>query len=132
MVELILSMQGGSLKKELYEAGISATASAFVQQRNKISWEIFENILLNFNKSCTDDKRFKGYKIVAVDGTSINMARNENSESYVNNGTGKGYNQLHVTALYDILNKTFQYCYIQPQPTRDEKGGTSSIVSTIQ
>lgn len=30
MVKLILSMQGGSLKKELYDAGLNASASAFV------------------------------------------------------------------------------------------------------
>lgn len=34
VVTLLHSMQGGSLKKELYDAGITATASAFVQQRN--------------------------------------------------------------------------------------------------
>ena len=34
-INLLLSMQGGSLKKELYEAGMEITASAFVQQRKK-------------------------------------------------------------------------------------------------
>ena len=33
MMKLLISMQGGSLQKELHEAGISATASAFVQNR---------------------------------------------------------------------------------------------------
>ena len=36
MVNLLLSMQGGSLKKELYDAGIDVTASAFVQQRRTL------------------------------------------------------------------------------------------------
>ena len=31
VINLLLSMQGGSLKKELYDAGISVSASAFVQ-----------------------------------------------------------------------------------------------------
>ena len=35
MVNLLLSMQGGSLKKELYGAGVDVTASAFVQQRHE-------------------------------------------------------------------------------------------------
>ena len=35
--KLLLSMQGGSLNKELYDAGIGVTASAFVQQRKKLS-----------------------------------------------------------------------------------------------
>ena len=33
MLKLLISMQGGSLQKELYEARISATSSAFVQSR---------------------------------------------------------------------------------------------------
>ena len=36
MVHLLLSMQGGSLNKELHQAEINASASAVVQQRKKI------------------------------------------------------------------------------------------------
>ncbi len=36
VINLLFSMQGGSLKKELYDAGVSTTASTFVQQRDKI------------------------------------------------------------------------------------------------
>ncbi len=42
VINLLLSMNGGSLKKEVYDAGISATASAFVQQRNKFSWRFWK------------------------------------------------------------------------------------------
>ena len=54
MVNLLLSMQGGSLKKELYDAGIDVTASAFVQQRNKLSWTVFEDAFEHFNANCND------------------------------------------------------------------------------
>ena len=132
MVELLLSMQGGSLKKELYDAGIKVTASAFVQQRDKISWEVFEKILLLFNERCTDSKTYKGYKVFAVDGTTVNMARNESSESYVkSDSTSKGYNQFHVTPLYDVLNKTYQYCCIQPQPKQDEIGALAVMLAWL-
>ena len=47
MVNLLLSMQGGSLNEELYDAGIDVTASAFVQRRNKLSWTIFEDVFEN-------------------------------------------------------------------------------------
>ena len=56
MVNLLLSMQGGSLKKELYDAGIDVTASAFVQQRNKLSWTVFEDAFEHFNANCNDVK----------------------------------------------------------------------------
>lgn len=45
MMKQMIAMQGGSLQKELHEAGISATASAFVQSRKKLSWMDFENVL---------------------------------------------------------------------------------------
>ena len=107
VIKLLLSMRGGSLQKELYEANISTTASAFVQSRKKLSWMDFENILEIFNTYHSDNKTYKGYRILAVDGTAINMPRNPNAESYIcNKNAPKGYNQLHVTPLYDVLNKT--------------------------
>ncbi len=123
VINLILFMQGGSLQKELYNAGIKATPSAFVQKRDKISWFVFENIFHRFNKLCTDTKTFKDYKVFAIDGTTINLPRNPNSDSYVkNDSTAKGYNQFHCNILYDVLNKTYQDCVIQPQPQQDEVG----------
>lgn len=123
VIYLLLSMQGGSLKKELYDAGVAVSASAFVQQRDKIPWTVMEEIFENFNSKCKDTKTYKGYRVLAIDGTTINMARNPKSDSFViNNSTPKGYNQLHVNPLYDVLNKTYQYCVIQPQPQQDEVG----------
>lgn len=123
VINLLLSMQGGSLKKELYDAGVSVSASAFVQQRDKIPWTVMEEIFESFNSKCKDTKTYKGYRVLAIDGTTINMARNPKSDSFViNNSTPKGYNQLHVNPLYDVLNKTYQYCVIQPQPQQDKVG----------
>lgn len=129
VVTLLHSMQGGSLKKELYDAGITATASAFVQQRNKIPCTVFEEIFEHFNSLCNDTKTYKGYRVIAIDGTTINMARNPKSSSFVkNNSTPKGYNQLHVNPLYDVLNKTYLHCVIQPQPEQDEVGALTFMV----
>lgn len=123
VINLLLSMQGGSLKKELYDAGVSVSASAFVQQRDKIPWTVMEEVFESFNSKCKDTKTYKGYRVLAIDGTTINMARNPKSDSFViNNSTPKGYNQLHVNPLYDVLNKTYQHCVIQPQPQQDEVG----------
>lgn len=123
MAQLLLSMQGGSLNKELHDAGINVTASAFVQQRDKLSYTILEDTLENFNAVSSDNKTYKGYRVLAVDGTTVNMARNPNSTSFVcNESNTKGYNQMHVNPLYDVLNKTYQHCVIQPQPRQDEIG----------
>ncbi|MFR4352573.1 MAG: IS4 family transposase [Roseburia sp.] len=129
VINLLLSMQGGSLKKELYDAGINVTASAFVQQRNKIPWMFFEEVFEHFNSMRKDTKTYKGYRVLAIDGTTVNMSRNPKSVSYVKNeGSPKGYNQLHVNPLYDVLNKTYQHCIIQPQPQQDEVGALTFMM----
>lgn len=129
MVSLLLSMQGSSLNKELHDAGIDVTASAFVQQRDKISPLLFEYVHEQFNSMCDDSKTYKGYKIYAVDGTTVNMARNPMSDTFMKTSSiPKGYNQFHVTPLYDILNKTYSHCIIQPQPQQDEVGALTAIL----
>lgn len=45
-----------------------------------------------------------------------------------NDSTPKGYNQLHVNPLYDVLNKTYQHCIIQPQPQQDEVGALTVML----
>ena len=116
-------MDGGSLKKELYDSGLDVTPSAFVQQRSKISSNLFRQILQNFNRNCTDTATHKGYRVLAVDGTCINMARNPKAESFVSyEGNPKGYNQMHLNPLYDVCSKTYFDCVIQPQPKADEIG----------
>ena len=123
MIKSLLSMHGGSLNKELYEMGINVTASAFSQQRKKLSSWDFENVFENFNRLCTDEKRYKGYQILAIDGTVVNMPRNPKAETFVcHKGAPEGYNQFHVNPLYDILNRTYLHCVIQPQPKHDEVG----------
>lgn len=78
---------------------------------------------------CKDTKTYKGYKVLAIDGTTVNMARNPKSSSFVkNDSTPKGYNQLHVNPLYDVLNKTYQYCVVQPQPQQDEVGALTFML----
>ncbi len=95
MMKTLLSMKGSSLNKELHELGIKA--SAFSQQRKKLSaWE-FENVFESFNRQCFDYKR---YRVLAIDGTAVNLPCNPKNESYVcHKGAPDGYNQLHVNPL---------------------------------
>lgn len=129
IIKLLLCMKGGSLAKELKSMNIDATASAFVQQRNKLSWWELENVLEYFNEKCEDTKLYKGYRVLAIDGTAVNMARNPQEPSFMQNASNpKGYNQLHVNPLYDVLNKTYLHCIIQPQPQMDEIGALLSML----
>lgn len=123
MIQLLLSMNGGSLEKELYKAGIKAGKSAFSQRRKQLSNMEWEYIFEQFNQSDPNVKTYKGYRIFAVDGTTVNMPRNPQAATFVQNaGNPKGYNQFHVNPLYDVLSKTYAHCVIQPQPKQDEIG----------
>lgn len=119
IVELLLSMSGGSLNKELYRAGKPVSSSAFCQSRGKISPKMFRDILAKFNRLCKDSKTFRGYHLYAIDGSCVNMARNPKLSSYVESGN---YNQMHLNGLFDIENKTYADAVIQPQPRADEIG----------
>lgn len=121
MFKLLLSMHGGSLKKELVDAGIDATSSAFVQRRKQIDWMDFENLFESFNNRSRDTETFKGFQVLAIDGTAVNLPTNPKASSYMSNGgKRKGYNQLHANILYNVLSKTYTHCTIQSQPETDE------------
>ena len=123
IIRLLIGAEGGSLDKILHTAGIKVTASAVSQRRAQIAPAVFRTVFDNFNNSCTDSELLNGYRLLAVDGTTINLPRNPSSASFVqHDGIPKGVNQLHVTPLYDILNRTFADTVIQPEPKKDEIG----------
>ena len=123
MVRLLLSMSGGFLDKELEEAGVSVSVPAFSQRRSQLPFDLFENVFERFNERCKDTKTYHGYRVLAADGTCINMARNPKAPSFVQNESNPaGYNQLHANPLYDVMNKTYVHCVVQPQPKADEIG----------
>lgn len=120
MVKAIHLFRGGSLSKELHELSIPATASAFVQRRKKLSSMLFEEILSVFNEKCDDPELYHGLRVMAVDGTGVNLARDPKATStFIQNVSNpKGYNQMHACCIYDVLNKTYHSCSIN----RDEIG----------
>ena len=130
VIRLLISAEGGSLAKILHDAGIQATASAVTQRRAQIPPEVFRTVFTNFNPACASNEFFCGYRLLAVDGTAVNLPRNPKSPSFVqNDGIPNGVNQLHVTPLYDILNRTFADVVIQPEPKKDEIG---ALVTMLQ
>mgnify|MGYP000919710833 CR=1 FL=1 len=132
MVKLILSMKGNTLNKELYDffgknPEEIVSSSAFVQQRTKISEQFFIDLFHNFNNSMTDMKTFKGYKIYAVDGSDINIAFDADAPTYIRpqhtkkGELTKGFNQYHLNAIYDVLNRVYVDAKLQPRPQLNER-----------
>ena len=120
MLKTIISMQGQSIDKELFNNRINATASAFVQARQKLSDNLFETIFHNFKIPV--QKKLNGYRLLAFDGSEIQIPYNEKSETFNRGGIKKngepckGDNSFHLNALYDILNKVYDDAVILPSP----------------
>ncbi len=126
LVRFLIAAEGGSLAKELHRAGIDATPAAVSQRRRQISPDVFRKVFLDFTSSSAYGHPERGYKdcrVLACDGTAINMARDPSAPSFVcNNSVPKGYNQLHLSPLFDIYDRTYFDAVIQPTPQKDEPG----------
>lgn len=129
LIRLLLGAEGGSLDKVLHAAGIEVTVSAVSQRRAQIDPAVFRAVFDSFNSDCVDDVLFRGIRLLASDGTVISLPRNPAAPSFVrHDGIPKGVNQLHLTPLYDILNRTFTDAVIQPEPQKDEIGALVSML----
>ena len=133
LMRFIIAMKGKTLRKEIRKYFKKSknimSNSAFVQQRTKLNDKTFPYLLEIFNKTSADyDTRlYKGYKLLAVDGSDFNIAKNINSESYIN---GEG-NIMHLNAICDILNNVFLKTYIEPKSKCDERKACLSMLSDM-
>lgn len=82
------------------------SASAFSQQRCKCRPEAFKRVFSLFTSYFTNYKTYNGYYLLACDGSDINISHNPKDKTtyYINTSATRGYNQLHLNALYDVLN----------------------------
>nr|MCR5521149.1 IS4/IS5 family transposase [Lachnospiraceae bacterium] len=90
----------------------------------KIKPEAFQALFYLFSKSIPSEKNFHGYQLVACDGTRLNLPYNPaDSDTFVDNIEGrKGFNQVHMNALYDILNDLFLDVEMQGMHEMNERG----------
>lgn len=126
MMHLILSMGGNSIYNELLEYNQydvnTVTTSAFVQQRDKILPFAFKFLFHKFTNAHKDIKTYQGYRLLAVDGSCVNIAHNSKDKaSHFGSKCGrKGFNQLHLNVIYDLCNKLYIDACIQGGRKEDE------------
>lgn len=134
MLFTLISMGVNSLKKELFEfsetLNINVTSSAFIQQRKKIKPDVFQAIFQHFNAAASRKKTFRGYQLLAADGSDINMPRNPNSPTFIKHSQHpRGYNQYHLNALYDIQNRVYFDAELQPRPQENERAALIDMLN---
>lgn len=99
-----------------------------VQSRAKLKENLFYFLLDSLNEKYPCKKTFKGYKLIAVDGSKINIPYNQDDVSTFHNGKrktdntqGKGYNQVHLSAAYNVLDHRFIDATIKGVREYDER-----------
>lgn len=112
LIHFIVQMQSKSLNSELCEyftdLNSLPTASALCQQRDKLDISAFQRIMHLFVNAFDDYKTWKGYHVLACDGSDVNIAYDEKDEDTKRqNGNNKLFSQLHINGLYDCINHVF-------------------------
>ena len=109
----MLLMQGKAVSNEIldfFEHSLAAPAkSSFTQQHFKLQPEGWSFLFHIFVEQCRElsDQPYHGYRLLACDGSDVNIARDpEDERTFIHEGE-KGYNAIHVNALYDIMNHTY-------------------------
>ena len=119
VLAMLISMGGGSLRNELIDhfhcSANMASASAFVQRRAQLLPEALAYLLHRFNELTVKEQHYKGYRLLAADGSDLQIfADPKDADSYYPGTNGqKHYSMLHINAVYDLLNRTYQDILIQ-------------------
>ena len=141
LIHLLLKFGGKSLQSEISTYYLSSkefrqkipTKSAFTQQRQKLLWEGCQYLLRSFTDSLPYLKLFDGYRLLACDGSTVPLPRNEDEEEYsvVTKEDRRSYNQMHINTLYDILNRLYLDCIIDPGMHINERDAMISMVHRL-
>lgn len=134
VVQLLISMGGNSIFRELLEEQgynlNTATTSAFIQQRDKILPAAFEFLFHEFTGTFRDIRTYQGYRLLATDGSDLLIATNPaDPDTYFQTKPGeKGYNLLHLNAMYDLCNGIYVDACVQPRRYENENRALVDMV----
>ena len=124
---MLLTMEGDCLREELYRFfGRSTsvlTKAAFYKQRSKLKTDGLWKLLQIFNHKFGSKLYMDKYRLIACDGSVADIFRDENDkDTYFepNNKSPRGFNQIHINALYSVLDKKILDVLVQPCRKRNE------------
>ena len=140
MILSLLTMEGTTLTNELLRqfgcSATTATSSAFVQRRKKILPIALESLFHDFAAQTFREDNYNGYKLLAVDGSDIQIPTNLNDEHslFITKEGVKPYNLLHLNALYNLLTHTYEDAIVFKRKEAFENKALTEMVdrSTIK
>ena len=127
LLRFLISRESGSTNHELlkyfdYESE-TISVSAFYQQRKKLLPESLQYLLHQLNSKFPFVLYKDKYNLLACDGSEFMIPRNPDDIDTFNPPSGwssRGFNMIHTISLFDILNKRYLDCVIQPGRKKNE------------
>ncbi len=138
VVSALLSMSGGSTASSLMDYfkfdPSTANSSAFVQQRAKLKPEAMEYLLQRFVQGSPAKKTFHDYRLLAVDGSDIQIFADSNDKgSYYPGVNGQHpYSLQHLNALFDLENRIYTDAVIQKSRDENEHKALTTLVDRAE
>ena len=126
LIHLILAMGEKSVWKGLlgyFRRRIDTpSASAFVQQRQKLLPSALEDLFHRFSDRLRPPKKFRGYRLLAVDGSSLKSGAYPADKDAYRSGTERqhGWNLFHINALFDLENGIYTDVIVQKEHAKHE------------
>nr|WP_295685035.1 IS4 family transposase [uncultured Lachnoclostridium sp.] len=76
------------------------------------------------------DAVYKGYRLIACDGSDLCIAHNPEDKTtyFQSTPNSKGFNQLHLNAFYDLCNRTYVDAIIQPARLENENRAMCDLI----
>ena len=134
LTKLLIGMGGSSLSHEMldcfhFDMG-TPTVSALVQQRAKLLPEAMAFVFSEVVKAFPCRKTFNGYRQIACDGSDLHYPANPTeTDCYVQTSEqARGYNLMHLNALYDLCTHRYTDAILQPYRQQNE---TSAFITMI-
>ena len=134
MIASILAFGSGTLNHEIMDFfGLDpsiGTSSAFIQRRAAIIPEAFEYLFQDFTSKADENKLYHGLRLLAVDGSDLQIAANPNDPDsyYPGANEQKAYNLLHINAMYDLQQHIYMDALVQKSRKTDESGALTAMV----
>ena len=106
------------------------TPTALVQARSKISSRVFQFILNELNKAFPTDNLYKGYHLIAVDGSELQIPLDFSDPDTLHKSASKGkfLSAFHLNASFDILNNRYLDMIVQGIHSKNEVEAMWKIV----
>ena len=114
--------------------------AAFLMQRAKLGESCLPHLFRSFTESVLDEpslglgsRLFHGRHLLACDGSDVNIAYNPlDPLTYIKQKGKRGYNQIHLNALYDVCTGIYLSASVQGIHKKQERKALIDMIAALK